>query len=117
MINWTRRVYGPRMTVAVGFAAALTVSISMGSWAAADAPAPASQSSVGVKTSHLEGRARMYFPAPDNDIHVTVNAHAAFDPSGASKPTRSWGTFRISHRFKMPDGTWFTNWGTSLSTA
>ncbi|MCP9952932.1 hypothetical protein [Actinomadura madurae] len=99
------------MTVAVGFAAALTVSISMGSWAAADAPAPASQSSVGVKTSHLEGRARMYFPAPDNDIHVTVNAHAAFDPSGASKPTRSWGTFRISHRFKMPDGTWFTNWG------
>ncbi|MEV6232681.1 hypothetical protein AB0L88_32950 [Saccharopolyspora shandongensis] len=119
MINRTRRMSVLGMAVAVGLTAALTDTISMDSWAAADAPAssipngPArtSPATPGVKTSHLNGWARMYFPAPDNDIQITVDAHATFDPNGASKPTRSWGTFRISHRLKMPDGTWFTNWG------
>ncbi|GAA2440210.1 hypothetical protein GCM10010191_64740 [Actinomadura vinacea] len=105
MIDRTRRVSVLGLAVTAGLAATLTAAISAVSWAAADAPAP------GVKTSHLKGSARMYFPAPDDDIRVTVDAHATFDPNGASKPTRSWGTFRISHRLKMPDGTWYTNWG------
>ncbi|GAA1648017.1 hypothetical protein GCM10009733_051410 [Nonomuraea maheshkhaliensis] len=76
-----------------------------------EASAVPSPTTSAAKTAHLKGRATMYFPAPDNDIEITADAHAAFDPSGAWRPTRSWGTFRISHRYKMPDGTWFTNWG------
>jgi hypothetical protein len=110
-------VLGPAVTV--GLAATITVGITAASHAgraAGDAPAPAkpahsSVPPVGPKTSHLKGWARMYFPAPDNDVQVAVDAHATFDPNGAWRPTRSWGTFRISHRLKLPDGTWFTNWG------
>lgn len=84
---------------------------SAGGAAGLGASAVPSPSASAVKTAHLKGRATMYFPAPDNDIEITADAHAAFDPNGAWRPTRSWGTFRISHRYKLPDGTWFTNWG------
>lgn len=122
MITWKRRTSVLGMTATAGIAAALTATISLNSWAAADTstptpspqndrPAPTAPPATGVKTSQLKGWARMYFPAPDNDVQVTVDAHATFAPHGASTPTKAWGTFRISHRLKMPDGTWFTNWG------
>ncbi|MFF0523417.1 hypothetical protein ACFYTC_32335 [Actinomadura nitritigenes] len=119
MSNGNRRTFALGSAVAIGLAATIVVGITAASqtgWAAADAPAPAKRAHssippVGAKATHLKGWARMYFPAPDNDIQVTVDAHATFDPNGAWRPTRSWGTFRISHRFKLPDGTWFTNWG------
>ncbi|WP_427891687.1 hypothetical protein ACQHIV_03805 [Kribbella sp. GL6] len=99
----------------VGVAAALIATVSMEPGAAAEAAVPnrpaAATQTAAVPTSHLVGTAAMYFPAPDNDIRISVDAHATFNPNGDSRPTRSWGTFRISHRVKMPDGTWYTNWG------
>lgn len=123
VINGMRRASVLGLTALAGIAATLagiTAASGTESRAEADAPTPPTRNSApagntvappGAKTSHLRGWARMYFPAPDNDIQVTVDAHATFDPNGAWRPTRSWGTFRISHRLKMPNGTWFTNWG------
>ncbi|WP_158587869.1 hypothetical protein [Actinomadura logoneensis] len=113
MISWNRRSSVLGALGAAGVAAALTATLSTNSWAAADAPSPTAPAPAasGVQTSHLKGWARMDFPVPDNDIQVTVDAHATFDAHGSSTPTRSWGTFRIYHRAKMPDGSWFTNWG------
>jgi hypothetical protein len=123
VINGTRRMTVLGLTAMAGIAASLiagvTAASGAGTEAATGAPtmptqnaAPAGNTvAATAKTSHLRGWARMYFPAADNDIQVTVDAHATFDPNGAWRPTRSWGTFRISHRLKLPDGTWFTNWG------
>ncbi|QKG20054.1 hypothetical protein [Actinomadura verrucosospora] len=108
MINATRRASLLGSTAMLGLATTLAAGITTVS-AAESRAAPAGNTV--AKTSHLKGWARMYFPTPDNDIQVTVDAHATFDPRGAWRPTRSWGTFRISHRLKLPDGTWFTNWG------
>ncbi|MFB7374375.1 hypothetical protein ACFC0D_31575 [Streptomyces sp. NPDC056222] len=69
------------------------------------APAPAEPAPVNAPLrSSLEGDARMAYAEADEAVRVSVNAHAAFGPAGL--PTRSWGTFRISHEI---DG--IVHWG------
>ncbi|MET7329506.1 hypothetical protein [Nonomuraea sp. NPDC005650] len=83
-MNRTHRAPVLGLTFAVGLASTLAFASPGASWAADDAPTPSPSA---LKTSRLKGWARMYFPAPDNDIQVTVDAHATFDPNGASMPT------------------------------
>ncbi|MFI0712879.1 hypothetical protein ACH4SK_19965 [Streptomyces inhibens] len=55
-------------------------------------------------TAGIKGWARMYFPAPGNDVQVSVDAHGTYTSMSPVFPTRAWGTFRISHRIDQPDG-------------
>lgn len=55
--------------------------------------APATESS--VTTSALKGSARLGYEVGTETVRVSVDAHATFEHG--SIPTRSWGTFRISH--------------------
>ncbi|MBD0423969.1 hypothetical protein H0H10_33225 [Streptomyces sp. TRM S81-3] len=43
----------------------------------------------------LQGTARLGYPVAEEEVRVSVDAHAAYGPG--SFPVRSWGTFRISH--------------------
>lgn len=72
--------------------------------AAASAPAAANGD-----TAHLRGSARVHFPpSPDDEVVVTVDAHARFAP-GSPFPARSWGTARLSHLFtgEQPGLIWY----------
>ncbi|MFF4159004.1 hypothetical protein [Streptomyces sp. NPDC001678] len=55
-----------------------------------------------TSTSSLTGWGRMDYPAPGNDIRVTVDARAFYGPGHL--PVRSEGTFRISHRTDAVNG-------------
>ncbi|MGW5421096.1 hypothetical protein [Streptomyces sp. NPDC003943] len=55
--------------------------------------APATGSS--VTTSALKGSARLGYEVGTETVRVSVDAHATYERG--SVPTRSWGTFRISH--------------------
>ncbi|BAU82174.1 hypothetical protein SLA_1232 [Streptomyces laurentii] len=63
--------------------------------AATSLSAPVASAADGLATSDLTGRARLGYPVETEAVRVTVEAHATFGPG--SFPTRSWGTFRISH--------------------
>ncbi|WP_433328037.1 hypothetical protein [Spirillospora sp. CA-294931] len=130
MIKPTRRA----AVLALTAAAALTAGGVTASWA--DDPAPTSATAVNASTpvspapnplklpasarttspgtdtkiSRLKGEGRMYFPAPGHDIRIKVDAHAEYDPNGASTPLKSWGTFRIYHAMTDANGTQ-SNWG------
>ncbi|GGR10432.1 hypothetical protein [Streptomyces griseomycini] len=71
-------------------AAVLALVAAVAAPAAASPPAPPSTSEVS-----LRGTARLGYPVAEEEVRVTVDAHAAF--GAGSFPTRSWGTFRISH--------------------
>ncbi|MFE3883774.1 hypothetical protein ACFXPQ_12850 [Streptomyces lydicus] len=58
--------------------------------AAASAGTPAA-----TLTSALKGKARLGYPVAGEKVQVTVDAHATYEAGGI--PTRSWGTFRLSH--------------------
>lgn len=62
------------------------------------------------QTASIRGWARIEFPAPGNDVQVSVDAHALFK-GGSSYPERSWGTFRIYHRIEQPGQQPVVNWG------
>ncbi|WP_137988777.1 hypothetical protein [Streptomyces vilmorinianum] len=64
----------------------------------APAPAPARAS----LHSSLKGEARMEYPVPDEEVRFSVDAHSTHGPG--STPTRSWGTFRLSHSYPAKDG-------------
>jgi hypothetical protein len=67
------------------------------------------QSTPSDTTGAVTGWAQMYFPAPGNDVEITVDAHATF---GAGEfPTKSWGTFLIYHRIDEGGGQTYVNWG------
>lgn len=86
-------------------AAVLALVAAVAAPVAVAAPAPADPPPA-PRTTHssLKGDARMGYAVADEEVRVSVNAHAEFGP--ASLPTRSWGTFRISHEI---DGT--VHWG------
>ncbi|WP_418957586.1 hypothetical protein [Streptomyces tritici] len=88
-----------RAAVVLALIAAVAAPVAVAAPAPAEPPAPA-------RTTHssLAGEARMAYPVADEEVRVRVDAHARFGP--ASLPTRSWGTFRISHEV---DGT--VHWG------
>ncbi|UYQ65638.1 hypothetical protein [Streptomyces peucetius] len=56
--------------------------------------APAAQAAV-ARTSVLEGEARLGYEVAEEAVRVTVDARSTY--AVGSIPTRSWGTFRISH--------------------
>ncbi|WP_328389707.1 hypothetical protein OHS81_34040 [Streptomyces sp. NBC_00400] len=67
--------------------------------AAAPAPVPApeaaSHTPAATLVSALKGKARLSYPVAEEKVRVTVDAHSTYAAGGI--PTRSWGTFRISH--------------------
>ncbi|HJP79116.1 MAG TPA: hypothetical protein VJ914_32890 [Pseudonocardiaceae bacterium] len=67
------------------------------------------QSAPSDTAAAVTGWAQMYFPAPGNDVEISVNAHATFGPG--EFPTNSWGTFRIYHRIDESGGETYVNWG------
>ncbi|MFI9308336.1 hypothetical protein [Streptomyces triculaminicus] len=70
---------------------------------ATEAPA-APAAAVATTTASIKGAARMEFPAPGNDIRVTVDAHGTYTSKSPIFPTKSSGTFRISHKIDQPNG-------------
>lgn len=44
-------------------------------------------------TASIKGWARMYFPAPGNDVQVTVDAHGEFTAESPSSPPVRGGRF------------------------
>ncbi|MGW4469237.1 hypothetical protein ACWENQ_06125 [Nonomuraea sp. NPDC004354] len=78
---------------------------------ASAAAAPAGSVRVAKTTAGIKGWARMHFPAPGNDIQVTVDAHGEFTAASPAFPTRAWGTFRIYHAVKEPGKPRQVNWG------
>ncbi|MEV1249677.1 hypothetical protein ACIBO2_37790 [Nonomuraea sp. NPDC050022] len=68
-------------------------------------------SAASATTASIKGWARMYFPAPGNDVQVTVDAHGEFTAESPVFPTRAWGTFRIYHAVKEPGKPPQANWG------
>ncbi|MFF0435976.1 hypothetical protein ACFYU9_27680 [Streptomyces sp. NPDC004327] len=58
-------------------------------------PAPVTASVTQATTSALKGEARLGYDVKTETVRVSVDAHAGFERG--SIPTRSWGTFRISH--------------------
>ncbi|GAA4936082.1 hypothetical protein ACFPM3_06225 [Streptomyces coeruleoprunus] len=83
-------------------AVALALVAAVAAPAAASAPAPtptAAASAPGASPatllSALKGEARLSYPVADEEVRVTVDAHSTY--AAGSIPTRSWGTFRISH--------------------
>lgn len=85
-----------RTALVVATAAAMTTGSTILTAAAKDTET--SNSNVTVR-----GKARLYFPAPDDVIKFTVNAHAENADDGA--PGRAWGTARMSHR-RGPLNSW-----------
>jgi hypothetical protein len=69
--------------------------------AASPEPARNAESS-GVRVS-VQGWGRLYYPAPDEIIQFTVDAHAKNLEDGS--PGAAWGTARISHR-RGPVDSW-----------
>ncbi|MBC2874505.1 MULTISPECIES: hypothetical protein [Streptomyces] len=49
-------------------------------------------------TSAIRGSGRMEYPVTTEDVRLTVDAHATY-AGGPTLPTKSWGTFRLSHKF------------------
>ncbi|MFF0740875.1 hypothetical protein ACFYVL_10775 [Streptomyces sp. NPDC004111] len=49
-----------------------------------------------ARVSALKGEARVGYEVGEDEVRVSVNARSTYGPG--SIPTRSWGTFRISHR-------------------
>ncbi|MFI0736736.1 hypothetical protein ACH4PU_01315 [Streptomyces sp. NPDC021100] len=47
--------------------------------------------------SALRGSGRMEYAIATEDVRLTVDAHAAYT-NGPTFPTKSWGTFRLSHK-------------------
>ncbi|MEV4872372.1 hypothetical protein [Streptomyces syringium] len=63
-------------------------------------------------TASIKGWGRMDFPAPGNDVQVSVDAHGTYTKDSPSFPTRSSGTFRVYHRIDQGKGKpAFVNWG------
>lgn len=85
-----------RTTVVVATAAAMTSGSTILTAAAKDAEP--SNSNVTV-----QGWARLYYPAPDEVIQFTVDAHAENADDGW--PGAAWGTARMSHR-RGPVDSW-----------
>ncbi|MFI9720423.1 hypothetical protein ACIHFE_12295 [Streptomyces sp. NPDC052396] len=87
----------------LALAAALlaTVGVPAASAAPADKPTTAVAKAT---TAGIKGWGRMDWPQPGNDIQVSVDAHGSFDREHPSTPARSWGTFRITHRYNGPAG-------------
>jgi hypothetical protein len=78
----------------------------------AAAAAPADSNPSATTTASIKGWARMDFPAPGNNIQITVDAHGTFTKSSPYFPTESEGTFRIYHRIDQPNGNPpLVNWG------
>ncbi|MEU9125769.1 hypothetical protein AB0C96_39160 [Streptomyces sp. NPDC048506] len=48
--------------------------------------------------SSVQGSGRMDYPVATEDVRLTVDAHAAY-AAGPYLPTKSWGTFRLSHQY------------------
>ncbi|MEV6039940.1 hypothetical protein AB0L65_53135 [Nonomuraea sp. NPDC052116] len=94
MINTLYRAAGVLALAAVAAAASLSP-------AAADT----------VSAASIKGSARMYFPAPGNDIRITVDAHGEYTANSPAFPTRAWGTFRIYHAVEEPGKPRQVNWG------
>ncbi|HEY9374597.1 hypothetical protein, partial [Streptomyces sp.] len=68
----------------------------------ADPPAPAAVSATAPLLSSLKGEGRMDYPVTAEEVRVRVKAHSTYERG--SIPTRSWGTFRLSHSYPQPDG-------------
>ncbi|MDT9692608.1 hypothetical protein Q5762_30620 [Streptomyces sp. P9(2023)] len=80
-------------------AAVLALVAAVASPVAIAAPAPAlAEESATVLRSSLRGAARMDYPVADEDVRFSVDAHSTYGP--VSLPTRSWGTFRLSHSYR-----------------
>ncbi|MFD1937600.1 MULTISPECIES: hypothetical protein [Nonomuraea] len=79
--------------------------------AAGAAAAPTRSASAPTTTAAIKGWARMYFPAPGNDVQVTVDAHGEYTSASPAFPTRAWGTFRIYHAVQEPGKPRLVNWG------
>ncbi|MFF5208901.1 hypothetical protein [Streptosporangium sp. NPDC000396] len=112
----------PRIIAVLALAATTTVTGASVAVAAPAAPAvepaapavttaPAESTPTATTTSSIKGWARMYFPAPGNDVQITVDAHSEFTQESPSIPTRSWGTFRIYHGVDEPGKPHQENWG------
>ncbi|GGR15264.1 hypothetical protein WEB32_20950 [Streptomyces netropsis] len=80
--------------------------------AAVAMPVEASASDAPTTTASIKGWGRMDFPAPGNDVQVTVDAHGTYTKDSPFFPTRSSGTFRVYHRIDQgKDKPPFVNWG------
>ncbi|MGW7363241.1 hypothetical protein ACWGI8_07400 [Streptomyces sp. NPDC054841] len=62
---------------------------------AAPAPEAAPDAPPTTLASSLQGEARLGYDIAEEEVRVTVDAHSTYTVGGI--PTRSWGTFRISH--------------------
>ncbi|MEV4472433.1 hypothetical protein ACFFR3_08665 [Nonomuraea salmonea] len=75
------------------------------------APAASAAQDGTITTASIKGWARMHFPAPGNDVQVTVDAHGEYTERSPVFPTRAWGTFRIYHAVEEPGKPRMVNWG------
>lgn len=56
-------------------------------------------------SASVRGWARLdWFGTPNNDLQVTVDAHAEYTANSRPFPTDAWGTARIYHRFDDENG-------------
>ncbi|MFG2530309.1 hypothetical protein [Streptomyces sp. NPDC048516] len=62
---------------------------------AASAPEAAAGTPAATLVSAVKGKARLSYPVAEEKVRVIVDAHSVYVAGGF--PTRSWGTFRISH--------------------
>lgn len=93
-----------RAAAVLAVVAAVAAPVAVAAPAPAAPAAPAAVTAAAPLQSSLKGEGRMDYPVADEEVRVSVNAHSAYDRG--SIPTRSWGTFRISHEV---DGTVY--WG------
>ncbi|MFI8518206.1 hypothetical protein ACIGEZ_10355 [Streptomyces sp. NPDC085481] len=91
-----------RATAVLALVAAVAAPVAVAAPAPAPAPEPASVRVLAASAaSSLKGEARLGYEDATEQVRVTVDAHAAYEHG--SIPTRSWGTFRISHVIKGQD--------------
>ncbi|MFB6810950.1 hypothetical protein [Streptomyces sp. NPDC056387] len=88
----------------LALAAALTGTTATAS-AATPPPPPAAES-----TARLKGSAHLDYPVANEEIRVSVDARATFTKDNPWYPTKTEGTFRLSHTIPQPDGSSRTYW-------
>ncbi|WP_328944166.1 hypothetical protein OG259_24205 [Streptomyces sp. NBC_00250] len=110
-----------RAAALLALVAAVATPVAVAAPAPAEAPAPLSASAYGsahasaeasasTLRSSLKGEGRMEYPETEEEVRFSVDARATY--AAGSLPTRSWGTFRLSHSYPAKDGApATTHWG------
>ncbi|WP_329119450.1 hypothetical protein [Streptomyces sp. NBC_01353] len=65
-------------------------------------PALSAEAPSSLLRSSLKGEGRMEYPVADEEVRFSVDARSTY--TVGSIPTRSWGTFRLSHSYPAKDG-------------